>query len=47
MSPLTFVLASILYPGFYHQALNCHFQVLSRAKQEIPHFNLLNLQEKI
>ena len=29
------------------KALNCHFQVLPRAKQNMACFNLLNLQEKI
>ena len=36
-----------LHPGSRVQALNCHFQVLPRAKQNIPYFNLMNLQEKI
>ena len=36
-----------LHPGSRAQVLTCHFQVLPGAKQNIPHFNLLNLQEKI
>ena len=35
-----------LYPDRRAQVVNCHFEVLPGAKQNIPYFNLLELQEK-
>ena len=35
-----------LQHGSIAQVLNCHFQALPRAMQNISYFNLLNLLEK-